>query len=103
MKENATDDDIDYAMDVIEQHATEVMLAHYEGTEDEFKAKGPKSPAALDKKLVRKFSFTRSVTRDVYKRSISKSSLHDGATPIMVVDDNSQVDTIEEDVFCNSR
>ncbi|KZC13244.1 Aromatic-L-amino-acid decarboxylase [Dufourea novaeangliae] len=103
IKENATDDDIDYAVDVIEEHATEVMLAHYEGTEDEFRAKGPKSPAALDKKLVRKFSFTRSVTRDVYKRSISKSSLHDGATPIMVVDDNSQVDTIEEDVFCNSR
>ncbi|XP_070515214.1 aromatic-L-amino-acid decarboxylase isoform X1 [Cardiocondyla obscurior] len=102
-KEDATEEDIDYALSVIEEHATEVMLAHYEGTEDEYRAKGPKSPAALDKKLVRKFSFTRSVTRDVYKRSISKSSLHDGATPIMVVDDNSQVDAIDDDRFCNSR
>ncbi|XP_011689659.1 PREDICTED: aromatic-L-amino-acid decarboxylase-like isoform X1 [Wasmannia auropunctata] len=102
-KEDATEEDIDYALSVIEEHATEVMLAHYEGTEDEYRAKGPKSPAALDKKLVRKFSFTRSVTRDVYKRSISKSSLHDGATPIMVVDDHSQVDAIEDDRFCNSR
>ncbi|KYN29190.1 Histidine decarboxylase [Trachymyrmex cornetzi] len=102
-KEDATEDDIDYALSVIEEHATEVMLAHYEGTEDEYRAKGPKSPAALDKKLVRKFSFTRSVTREVYKRSISKSSLHDGATPIMVLDDNSQVDAIDDDRFCNSR
>ncbi|XP_015594458.1 tyrosine decarboxylase [Cephus cinctus] len=103
-RENATEDDISYAFDVIQEHATEVMLTHFEGTEKaEFMPKSPKSPAPLDKRLVRKFSFTRSVSRDVYKRSISKSSLHDGATPIMVVDDHSQVDTIEEDVFCNSR
>lgn len=102
VKEDATDYDIDFAVDVIQEHAAEVLVAHYEGDE-EFLAKSPKSPAPLDKKLVRKFSFTRSVSRAAYRRSMSKTSLHDGATPIMVVEDHRPVETIEEDVFCDSR
>lgn len=89
-------------MDVIEEHATEVLMTRLETEEY---TKSPKSPVALDKKLVRKFSFTRSVTRDVYKRTISKTSLHDGATPIMVVDDPNpnQVELMMDDDSCNSR
>ncbi|XP_044015333.1 tyrosine decarboxylase-like isoform X2 [Aphidius gifuensis] len=86
-RENANEDDIDYAVDVIDEHAKEVLLSHCDNNDIEF-SKSPKSPAPLDKKLVRKFSFTRSVTRDVYKRTKSKTTLHDGATPIMVVEDN---------------
>ncbi|XP_034950094.1 tyrosine decarboxylase-like [Chelonus insularis] len=116
-RENATEDDIEYAAQVIEQHATEVLLTHYELSGEpasspdviELMAKSPKSPAPLDKKLVRKFSFTRSVTRDAYRRAKSKTALHDGATPIMVVEDNikSQTDhhdnNQDDDLICNNR
>ncbi|KAK0078786.1 hypothetical protein PV325_002105 [Microctonus aethiopoides] len=103
-RENATDEDIDFAIEVIEEHANEILSAHYENIEVEYFIKSPKSPAPLDKKLVRKFSFTRSVTRDVYKRTKSKSTLHDGATPIIIVEDNnSQVDMLDENLVCNSR
>ncbi|XP_015122001.1 tyrosine decarboxylase [Diachasma alloeum] len=104
-KENANEDDIDFALEIIEEHATEVLLTHNDGGDGELMAKSPKSPAPLDKKLVRKFSFTRSVTRDVYKRTKSKSALHDGATPIMVVEDgNSQIDNVEDEAIrCSSR
>lgn len=54
------------------------------------------------KKLSRRFSFTRSVSREVYERRNSRNSLHDGATPIAVPEDeNLDVDDIDEveDVF----
>ncbi|KAJ8679591.1 hypothetical protein QAD02_015378 [Eretmocerus hayati] len=72
--------------------------------EEEFGNKSPKSPAPLDKRLVRKFSFTRAVSRDAYRRSRSKTSLHDGATPIMVVEEP-RPSIVDEDVFggCESR
>lgn len=102
--ETAKDEDIDFALGIIQEHTREVLAEHQEEEKAEFMAKGPKSPTPLDKKLVRKFSFTRSVSRAAYKRSVSKSNLHDGATPIMVVEDNVHpVETIDEDVFCNSR
>ncbi|XP_012265736.1 tyrosine decarboxylase-like [Athalia rosae] len=104
VREHATEEDIDYAFDVIEEHSTEVLLAYLERPQTpEIMIKSPKSPPPLTKQLTRRFSFTRSVSRDVYRRSLSKSSLHDGATPLMVVEDHPQVDIIEEDVFCNSR
>jgi glutamate/tyrosine decarboxylase-like PLP-dependent enzyme len=103
VKENASEKEIDWAVDVIIEHATEVLKLHYD-IDEECVIKSPKSPIPLDRKLVRKFSFTRSVTHDAYKRSRSKTSLHDGATPIMVVEDiHPPVHTIEEDVFCDSR
>ena len=106
VKEQASEADIDFAIEALSDHATEVLLTHYGAEEDIHRSKSPKSPAPLDKKLVRKFSFTRSVTRDAYKRSRSKTGLHDGATPIMVVEDHPArlaVDIIEEDVSCDSR
>ena len=53
--------------------------------------------------LSRRLSFTRSVSREVYRRSLSRSSLHDGATPIIVPEDEDNIipenDNIDEDVF----
>lgn len=101
VRENPTIEDVEYAISVIEEHASEVLLSHYEGAEAEFMAKSPKSPISLDKKLVRKFSFTRSVTRDAFKKAKSKQGLHDGATPIMVVEDNNS--QMDDDSVCNDR
>ncbi|CAG2061058.1 unnamed protein product [Timema podura] len=52
----------------------------------------------LSRKLTRRLSFTRSVSREVYRRSLSRSSLHDGATPINVLDDEENI-VEDEDVF----
>ncbi|XP_046620420.1 tyrosine decarboxylase-like [Neodiprion virginianus] len=104
VREHATEEDIDYAFDVIEEHSTEVLLAHFDKPQTpEIIVKSPKTPPPLSKRLSRRLSFTRSVSRDTYRRSLSRSSLHDGATPIMIVDDDPEGDIIEEDVFCNSR
>ena len=102
--EQADEREVDWAAEVIEELAGELLATRLQ-PQEEFAARSPKSPAPLDRKLVRKFSFTRSVTRDAYKRSRSKTSLHDGATPIMVVEEPRapQPETIEEDVFCDSR
>ncbi|XP_014204510.1 aromatic-L-amino-acid decarboxylase-like [Copidosoma floridanum] len=110
--EHATEREVDWALECIREHASELLLMADTPVEDELKqalaaAKSPKSPKQLDRKLVRKFSFTRAVSRDAYRRSRSKTSLHDGATPIMVLEDSSKaIDTIDEDedsVFCDSR
>lgn len=106
INEHATAEDINFATNIIQEHAT-MLISHYTLIESKLEDKqenlnqlhGPNSP--LDKRLVRKFSFTRSVTKDVYKRSRSKTSLHDGATPIIVVEDsvrlNPTANIIEED------
>lgn len=112
VNEHATDQDIKFAADTIQEHAA-LLLSQYSSSEDQneekksniHQLKSPKSP--LDKRLVRKFSFTRSVTKDAYKRSRSKISLHDGATPIIVVEDSAKlhnsVNLIEEDTFSDNR
>ncbi|XP_065162575.1 tyrosine decarboxylase-like [Atheta coriaria] len=41
----------------------------------------------LTRQKSRRFSFTRQVSREVYTRSLSKTNLHDGATPILIPDD----------------
>lgn len=105
--ENATADDIDEAWDIITTQATELLRAIENPPE---KARPP-----LTRSKSRRFSFTRSVSREVYKRSISKNSLFDGATPILVPDDldlsENEIDenldeccrngTIDGDVFEN--
>ncbi|KAI4461333.1 group ii pyridoxal-5-phosphate decarboxylase [Holotrichia oblita] len=87
--ENATDADIEYAWSVITQEADD-MLAK------------PVTPEAvvrppLTRQKSRRFSFTRSVSREIYKRSQSKSNLHDGATPILIPDDETDSPTNEEE------
>ncbi|KAG8222232.1 hypothetical protein J437_LFUL001430 [Ladona fulva] len=94
--ERATEEDIKYAWDVITSIAAEVL------EESERAEKANKLPeilgaakvpptAAGDKPLFQhisqQFSFTKSLSRDVYQRYISKKSLHDGVSPIVVVDE----------------
>lgn len=112
VNEHATIEDIKFAAKIIQEHTT-VLLSHYttldlkynEKIDELNQLKSPKSP--LDKRLVRKFSFTRSVSKDAYKRSRSKTSLHDGATPLMVVEDsalsNHESNIIEEDILSENR
>lgn len=60
-------------------------------------------------KLARRFSFTRSVSRDVYERRLSRNSLQDGATPITVPEDedlaieNGLEDVFEQNLHVDSR
>ncbi|KAK9679924.1 hypothetical protein QE152_g39554 [Popillia japonica] len=51
----------------------------------------------LTRQKSRRFSFTRSVSREIYKRSQSKSNLHDGATPILIPDDETDSPNNEEE------
>jgi aromatic-L-amino-acid decarboxylase len=61
------------------------------------------SKPPMQRIISRRLSFTRSVSRDLYRRSISRSSLHDGATPIIVPEDEDNIipenDNMDEDVF----
>lgn len=75
--ENATEDDMDQAWDIITAKATAMLQP------PEKRIRPP-----LQRTKSKRFSFTRSVSREVFKRSTSRSSLFDGATPILVVDDD---------------
>lgn len=79
--ENATADDVDEAWKIITEQAADLLKAM---------EKPPEKPTRppLTRSKSRRFSFTRSVSREVYKRSMSRNSLFDGATPILVPDDD---------------
>jgi aromatic-L-amino-acid decarboxylase len=105
--ENAYEADIDHAWEVIQEHANEVLDSYKIEKIVPVPAKPatpeitPKPP--MQRMLSRRLSFTRSVSREVYRRSLSRSSLHDGATPIIVPEDEDNIipenDNIDEDVF----
>lgn len=89
---------LERAWEIIQYHGTKILeslkITNY--------VVPPTPDAKNPKKLSRRFSFTRSVSREVYERRNSRNSLHDGATPIAVPeDDNLDVDDIDEveDVF----
>ncbi|KAK4875669.1 hypothetical protein RN001_012091 [Aquatica leii] len=103
--EHATEAHIEQAWNIITEHATELLESLEKPLSPEIFIRPP-----LTRTKSRRFSFTRSVSRDIYKRSISKSNLYDGATPILIPDDESPnnedvLDDIighsgfEEDVF----
>ncbi|PSN56849.1 Tyrosine decarboxylase [Blattella germanica] len=103
--EHASEADIDHAWEVIQEHATELLNMY---TIEAIVSKPVKLPEVIPKppmqrKLTRRFSFTRSVSKEMYRRSMSRSSLHDGATPIIVPEDedniNPEQDNVDEDVF----
>ncbi|XP_017768244.1 PREDICTED: aromatic-L-amino-acid decarboxylase-like [Nicrophorus vespilloides] len=79
--EKACEADIVTAWKVINEHATDILDSQKPAT-PEVVARPP-----LTRQKSRRFSFTRSVSRDIYKRTMSKSNLHDGATPILIPDD----------------
>lgn len=80
--EQANQEDIEHAWRIITEHATEILVPD--------KKEFTKPP--LTRQMSKRFAFTRSVSKELYKRSRSRSNLLDGATPILVADSD------EEDV-----
>nr|BDD85280.1 tyrosine decarboxylase 2 [Ischnura senegalensis] len=106
--ETATDNDIDHAWSVISSITQEFLEARgvvvSKGVlrRAESIAAQPASPSSPGKppilrRLTRQFSFTRSVSRDMFRRSASRTSLYDGVSPMVVLDEDGQQD--EQDVF----
>ncbi|XP_022920879.1 tyrosine decarboxylase-like [Onthophagus taurus] len=75
VSERAKNKDMDYAWSVIKKFADEVMSSL------------DIPLTSLSESKAKRFSFTRSVSWDIYKKSLRKGSLYDGATPILVPDD----------------
>ncbi|XP_026281910.1 aromatic-L-amino-acid decarboxylase-like [Frankliniella occidentalis] len=88
--ESACDADIEHAWEVISEHATDLLdevplspVIRKPVTPTELKEK-----LSLKRTLSRRLSFVRSVSRVQYQRSLSRTSLYDGATPITVPEDD---------------
>lgn len=90
--EHAKDADIEYAWSVITQCADDLIASLAKPLTPETAVRAP-----LTRQKSRRFSFTRSVSREIYKRSMSKSNLHDGATPILIPDDETDSPNNETD------
>lgn len=50
-----------------------------------------------------RFSFTRSVSREIYEQQLNNSSLTDGCTPICVLDTNDLLDDLHKATRINER
>ncbi|RZC41323.1 aromatic-L-amino-acid decarboxylase-like [Asbolus verrucosus] len=98
--EHAKQTDVDYAWEIIKEQAKEVLEEITTPTRKEAIIRPP-----LKRQKSKRFSFTRSVSKEMYKRSLSKSNLFDGATPIILADsDEDEVEDTrlvpdEDDVF----
>lgn len=107
--EHANETDVEHAWNVIVEHATELLESL-----DTPKAKEAPIRPPLTRQKSRRYSFTRSVSKELYKRSQSKSNLYDGATPILIPDEetdspnnesvlddivNSPASILDDDVF----
>ncbi|XP_066260833.1 aromatic-L-amino-acid decarboxylase-like [Euwallacea similis] len=88
--ENANQEDIEHAWRIITEHASEIIQPP-----NAKKVESTKPP--LSRQISKRLAFTRSVSKELYKRSRSRSNLPDGATPILVADSD------EEDVEVKSR
>lgn len=90
--ENATADDMDRAFEIIQIYTSELL--------------SPIRPK-LTRSKSRRFSFTRSVSQEVYRRSISRTNLYDGATPIVIPENETPFVlnefAIDEEVFENNN
>ncbi|CAB3364092.1 Hypothetical predicted protein [Cloeon dipterum] len=82
--EHATENDIDFAWSVVSDMAAEILS-------------DPNNRQRRQSLLKRRLSFVRSVSRDVFQRSNSRSSLYDGCSPVIILDENDM--EIKEDVF----
>lgn len=69
---------IDIAWCIIQRYGTEI-LRDYENKTLKFQQRSARP-------LISRFSFVRSVSRDVYDQQQLKDSLKDGGTPIVVID-----------------
>ncbi|XP_059478229.1 tyrosine decarboxylase-like [Neocloeon triangulifer] len=82
--EHASENDIDFAWKVVKEMASEVT-------------KIPEDSKRRQARLSKRFSFTRSVSRDLFQRSQSRTSLSDGVSPLIVLDENNT--EVKDDVF----
>ncbi|KAK5645365.1 hypothetical protein RI129_006665 [Pyrocoelia pectoralis] len=82
VNEHATETDIEQAWKIISDSATDLLATLDKPLSPDIIIRPP-----LTRTKSRRFSFTRSVSRDIYTRSLSKSNLYDGATPILIPDD----------------
>lgn len=93
VSEHATVTDVEHAWKVIVEHAEE-LLETIE-TPPPLKKEAFIRPP-LTRQKSRRYSFTRSVSKELYKRSMSKSNLYDGATPILVPDEEVENQTNDD-------
>ena len=82
--EHARKEDILIAWDIIKEYAAHSM------------ASPTKERPPLTRQKSKRFSFTRSISKEMYQRSLSRSNLLDGATPILVADSDEE-DVVVED------
>ncbi|XP_026461475.1 tyrosine decarboxylase-like isoform X1 [Ctenocephalides felis] len=101
VSEHATARDIEIAWETINAAAYEVLKTGTPKTPEPTIANRPPHLRPFGRQLSRQFSFTRSVSREVYKREHSKSSLHDGATPILVPEDEENCGLDDCDYYGN--
>lgn len=86
--ENAVQEDVEYAWNVIKEYASELLAKR--SAKKEIFVRPP-----LTRQKSKRFSFTRSVSKEMYQRSKSKSNLYDGATPILVASDSDEENEIK--------
>ncbi|XP_055701578.1 aromatic-L-amino-acid decarboxylase [Phlebotomus papatasi] len=82
--EHAKEEHIDYAWQEIKAFAEEFCEAEHIEKPAPIAAKKPHKK--LTRKASARFSFTRSVSREIYERQSSISNLPDGCTPIIVLE-----------------
>ncbi|VEN35327.1 unnamed protein product [Callosobruchus maculatus] len=87
--ENAVQEDVEHAWKVITEHASELLGS--------IPVKKEFVRPPLTRQKSKRFSFTRSVSKEMYKRSKSKSNLYDGATPILVADSDEENENSKKD------
>ncbi|XP_023024196.1 tyrosine decarboxylase 1 [Leptinotarsa decemlineata] len=87
--ENATQNDVEYAWGVITEHASQLLTR--KSIRKEIFSRPP-----LTRQKSKRLSFTRSVSKEMYQRSKSKTNLYDGATPILVADSDEENENNEK-------
>ncbi|KAG8222230.1 hypothetical protein J437_LFUL001428 [Ladona fulva] len=106
--EKASKEDMKYAWDVISSIATEILVSHSMKIEkDGILNHNSKSDGVerndgdeqLFRRLSQQYSFTKTVTREAYERTMSKASLHDGVSPIILLDDGEEEATKDDVLF----
>ncbi|XP_075237768.1 aromatic-L-amino-acid decarboxylase-like [Lycorma delicatula] len=92
--EKATEDDMNYAWDVIQDNASKLLslLPEKISMEDNKKRRSLQH---------RRLSFTRSISKEVYEKR--SSSLYDGATPILIIEDGEEEHNVFDDVFASTN
>lgn len=59
--------------------------------------------APLTRTLSARYSFTRTVSREIYERQTSKTQLTDGATPIVMIDTDGILNSLHKATLNNQR